>query len=305
MKEETLHVVTGGLGYSGRYIVSRLLEKGRTVRTITNSSGRSNPFGDRLDIRPMNFDDPASLAHSLEGAAVLYNTYWVRFNYSTFNHASAVDNTIRLFEAAEKAGVRRVVHVGITNPSEDSHLEYFRGKAVLERELKRSGMSWTILRPTVLFGREDILINNLAWLLRKLPVFGIFGDGAYRLQPIYVDDLAILAAEEGLKSENATLNAIGPETFTYRDLVATIGEIIGRRRTMVSIPPALGYAAGRLLGTLVGDLIITREEIEGLMSNLLFVDDVPVGRTRLTDWMRENAEDLGRHYASELSRRRR
>ena len=213
-------------------------------------------------------------------------------------------NTLALFEAAKAAGVERIVHVSITNPSEDSPLEYFRGKAVLERHLRNLGVSYAILRPAVLFGKEDILINNIAWMLRQLPVFGVFGDGQYRLQPIHVDDLARLAVEQGRARENVIINAIGPETFTYRELVATIGEIIGKPRPIVSVPPGVGYALAWLMGKMVGDVVLTREEIEGLMQGLLYVDAPPAGQTHLTDWARRHAATLGRRYTSELARRR-
>ena len=253
----------------------------------------------------MPFDDPENLMKSLAGGTVLYNTYWVRFNHELFRHETAVENTLRLFETARRAGVRRVVHISITNPSEHSPLEYFRGKAVLERALMDSGLSYAILRPTVLFGPEDILINNIAWLLRRFPVFGVFGDGRYRLQPIFVDDLAALAVAQGEQTGNVIINAIGPETFRYRDLVSTIGASIGKPRRLVGIPAGVGLWAGRLISALVRDVLITREEIEGLMSDLLAVDDTPTGTTRLTTWARENADALGRRYASELARRRR
>lgn len=200
--------------------------------------------------------------------------------------------------------MERIVHVSITNPDANSPLEYFSGKARLEEALAGLGVSYAILRPTVLFGEEDILINNIAWMLRRLPVFGVFGDGRYRLQPMYVDDLAELAVLQGARRENAVVNAIGPETFTYRELVGAIGEAIGKRRPIVSIPPALGYLAGKVLGWKKGDVVITREEIEGLMAGLLWVDAPPAGKTKLTAWARENAATLGRNYASELARRR-
>jgi uncharacterized protein YbjT (DUF2867 family) len=305
MAEQALHAVTGAFGYSGKYIARRLLEAGQGVITLTNAPQSASPFGDRVKAYPFRFDEPARLAEAFRGVSVLYNTYWVRFNYgSSFSHSMAVDNTLKLFAAAQEAGVRRVVHISITNPSEDSPLEYFSGKARLERALTESGLSFAILRPTVLFGLEDILINNIAWLLRKLPVFGVFGDGNYRLQPIYVDDLAQLAVAQGQKSENVIIDAIGPETFTYRDLVKTIGQAIGKPRPVISIPPALGYFVGTLIGKMVGDVIITREEIEGLMAGLLYVDSPPAGHTRLTDWLKENAATLGVRYTSELARRK-
>ena len=299
----TLHAVTGAFGYSGKYIAHRLLEAGESVITLTNSMHRKNPFGDRVKAFPFHFDEPDKLTDTLKGVNVLYNTYWVRFNHPSFTHADAVRNTLTLFQAAKAAGVKRVVHISITNPSEDSPLEYFSGKARLERALTESRLSYAILRPTVLFGKEDILVNNIAWALRHLPVLGVFGDGQYKLQPIYVDDLAKLAVEQGRQTDNVIIDAIGPETFTYRGLVETIGEIIGNRRPIVSVPPIMGYAVAWIIGKLVHDVMITRDEIRGLMDNLLYVDSPPMGMTKLTEWAKERSATLGLRYTSEIARR--
>ncbi|MCG3120979.1 MAG: hypothetical protein ALAOOOJD_03903 [bacterium] len=304
MNRRPLHAVTGAFGYSGKYIAQKLLAKGHKVITLTNSLHRQNPFGEAVQAFPFHFDQPEKLSATLQGVEVLYNTYWVRFNHQMFTHAGAVQNTLALLDAAKAAGVERLVHVSITNPSEASPLEYFRGKAQLERALKESGISYAILRPTVLFGKEDILINNIAWALRRFPFFGVFGDGRYRLQPIYVDDLAELAVQWGERRDNVIVDAIGPETFTYRELVETIGRLIGKTRPIVSLPPALGYFAGWLIGKFVGDVMITREEIDGLRADLLFVDSPPAGKTRLTDWARARRDTLGLQYTSELTRRR-
>lgn len=305
---KAIHVVTGAFGYSGKYITKRLLNEDREVITLTNSWQRANPFQDKVKALPFNFDNPDKLVKSLEGAEVLYNTYWVRFNFSgrkvQFEHNTAVENTLKLFSAARAAGVRRIVHVSITNPSEDSQLEYFSGKAKLEKALSNSGLSYAILRPTVLFGKEDILINNIAWMLRKFPVFGVFGDGSYRLQPIYVDDLARLAVEQGKSSQNVIIDAIGPETFTYRELVKRIGETIGKERPIISVPDFVGYGIGRLIGQIVGDITITEEEIKGLKTDLLYTNSPPAGSTKLTEWIRQNAHTLGVKYANELARRK-
>ena len=303
MNNSGIEAVTGGLGYTGRHIVPLLLERNKVVRTLTNSPHRPNPFGGRLDVRPMDFSNTDSLARALEGVSVLYNTYWVRFNHRKFCHADAVSNTVALFEAARRAGVKRIVHVSITNPSENSPLEYFRGKGYLERRLRETGIGYAILRPAVFFGGEDILINNIAWMLRRFPVFGVFVEGNYRLQPIFIKDFAELAVREGLGEEDTVINAIGPETFSYRKLATVIGEIIGCRRPVLSIHPALGYAIGRVVGKMVGDVLITREEVDGLMAGLLAVDDVPAGETKLTDWARQHSGSLGKRYASELARR--
>jgi NADH dehydrogenase len=303
MATNKLAVVTGAFGYSGKYITRRLLDLGHTVRTLTNSVNRPNPFGAQVEVFPFNFDDLDKLTDSLHGTDVLYNTYWVRFNHKNFSHAAGIENSLRLFAAAKKAGVRRVVHISITNPSELSSLPYFSGKARLERGLVESGLSYAILRPAVLFGKEDILINNIAWILRRLPVFGVFGDGSYRLQPIYVDDLAELAVNQGQEQSDRVIDAIGPETFSYRELVKTIGTIIGKNRPVISVSPTIGYWSGWLIGKLMGDVLITRDEISGLMQNLLYTSSPPTGSTKLSDWAREHAATLGFHYASELRRR--
>jgi NADH dehydrogenase len=209
-----------------------------------------------------------------------------------------------LFKAAREAEVGRVVHVSITNPSMDSPLEYFQGKALLEKALERSGLAYSILRPALLFGEEGILINNIAWALRRLPLFGVFGAGDYELQPIFVGDFADLVVAEGAAEGNRTIDAIGPDTFTYRGMVSMLGEAIGCKRPIISVPPRLGYVIARVLGWLLGDVLLTWDEIQGLMDGLLSTDSPPVGRTSLRAWAAAHAEQLGTGYASELARRR-
>lgn len=304
MAANKAHVVTGAYGYSGSYIARRLLEAGYEVRTLTNSPQRANPFGEQVAAFPFHFDRPELLAESLTGASVLYNTYWVRFNHRGFGFQDAIANSMTLFDAARRAGVSRIVHVSITNPSPDSDLPYFSGKAKVERALIQTGIPYAILRPTVLFGQEDILINNIAWALKTFPVFPVPGDGQYRLQPIYVDDLAKLAVEQGQTTADTIIDAVGPETFTYRELVQEIGTAIGQPRPIISLPPQLVYSGGWLIGKAMGDVFITWDEIKGLTSGLLHTDSPPAGETRLTDWVREHAGELGGRYASELARRR-
>ncbi len=259
MPTSGIEAVTGAFGFSGRYIAQLLLGAGNQVITLTNSSCRPDPFGGRVTAYPLSFDRPDRLENTLAGVSVLYNTYYVRFNYRgpvSFTYADAVRNSAILFDAAKRAGVKRVVHISITNPSENSELEYFRCKAKIEQLLANSGLSYSILRPAVLFGAEGILINNIAFLLRKFPIFGVFGDGSYRLQPIYVDDLARLAVEKGKEEENSIINAIGPETFSYRELVETIGLIIDTPRPIVSIPPSIGLMASFIIGGLLCDRLV-------------------------------------------------
>lgn len=300
--QQNFDVVTGAFGYSGRYMTALLLQAGRRVVTLTGKSPQHSPFGERVSAYPFDFDNPSALQARLAGADTLYNTYWVRFDHGAFTYQGAVRNTLALFNAAKAAGVRRIVHISITQPSLSSPLPYFRGKAELEQALRELGVSYAILRPTVIFGREDILINNIAYLLRRFPIFPIPGAGSYRLQPVYVEDLAQMAVAAGNAVENQTLDAVGPEIFTFEELVKTIAAGINRPARVVHVPPGVMLLAARGLSVFLNDVLLTHEEIVGLMDNLLVSDRPPGGRTRLTEWISANAGTLGAQYANELQR---
>jgi len=302
MTAGTLDIVTGAFGYTGRYITRRLLGMGRQVATLTNRPPALSPFGRRVPARPFSFDHTKVLIDHLRGATTLYNTYWVRFPHHRVTFQTAVENTRALIRAAEQAGVERIVQVSITKPSTGSSLPYSRGKALLEEAVRSSELSYAIVRPTVIFGPEDILINNIAWLLRRLPIFGVFGDGQYLLQPVFVEDFADLVVKVGQQSSDIVVDAVGPEIYTYIEMVRLIRDTIGSRAKIIRVPPGLALLAGRLIGLAVGDVVITRDEIEGLTSGLLVSDNPPSGKTPLSRWLQRHAETVGTAYASELQR---
>jgi uncharacterized protein YbjT (DUF2867 family) len=302
MSEQEINVITGAFSYTGKYITRRLLAMNKQVRTLTGHPQRPNPFGSQVSVYPLDFARPLELARCLEGATTLYNTYWIRFAHGTTTFEKAVENTILLIRAAEKAGVRRSVHVSITNPALDSRLPYFRGKALLEKVIQDSRLEYAIVRPTVIFGDEDILINNIAWLLRRFPAFPIFGSGAYKLQPIYVEDIADLVVQAGQKRENLLLDAVGPDTLSFEELVRLLARVLDRHVMISHVPPRVGFALAKLLEPFVGDVLITRDEIAGLMAGLLVSRQAPTGSTRLEDWLREHKQSVGSVYASELQR---
>jgi nucleoside-diphosphate-sugar epimerase len=294
--------VTGAFSYSGKYITKRLLARGEEVITLTNHPNRPDPFDCKVKAFPLNFQNEQELISNLRSVDVLINTYWIRFDKDSNTQPKAVENTKVLVNAAAKAGVKRVVHYSITNPSANSHLPYFWGKAANEKAVMDSGMSYAILRPTVLFGKEDILINNIAWLLRNLPVFGLPGDGSYKLSPVYVDDLAELATEAVYKKENYIWDAVGPDEFTFKEMVQLIGEKVQATRLLIPLPPRLALLAAQFLSLFVKDVMLTPEEVDGLMSNLLISKETPRCKTSLRNWLEENKTTVGKQYASELAR---
>jgi uncharacterized protein YbjT (DUF2867 family) len=295
-------VVTGAFGYTGRYITARLVESGKSVRTLTGHPNRRNPFGDRVDVAAFDFEDRRKLAGHLRGATTLYNTYWIRFPRGDVTFERAVANSETLIHAARDAGVRRIVHVSITNPSEDSPFAYFRGKARVEQMIRDSGLGYGIVRPTVIFGREDILINNIAYILRRVPIFGIPGSGSYRVRPVSVEDVADICVRSGLAESDGAIDAVGPETFTFEELVRLIAQTIGSRTLFVHVPPAAALTAAAVIGRMVGDVMVTRDELDGLMAGLVTTEGPKTGVRGLTEWLAQNAAVVGKRYASEVSR---
>ena len=302
-----LHVVTGAFGYSGRWISKELLSRGIEVRTLTNAIGRDDPFDGMVDIRALDFDDHDSLVKSLMGADVLYNTYWIRYKDSDkkYTHNLAVENIGKLFLAASDAGVGRVVHFSVANPHKAPDWTYFRGKVEVENMLKSSGLSYAIIRPTVFFGGErDVLINNMAWLIRKFPVFGLFGFGRYHIQPVHISDVARVSVDLGEDSQNVIIDVAGPEKYQYKDYVKLISKSIGVNRLIVPIPPIIGWMVGKAVGMFLDDRVITRAEIKGLMQGLMATDENPVGGISFSHWISENGKTLGIKYQNDKKERR-
>lgn len=298
-----LNVVTGAFSYTGKYITQRLLSTGERVRTLTGRSEWENPFGHQVEAFPFNFDRPKKLIESLRGAKTLYNTYWVRYPRGQVSFDMAVKNSRTLITAAQEAGIRRIVHISITNPSQDSPFPYFKGKAFVEKAITQSKLSYAIIRPTVIFGPEGILFNNIAWLLRKFPVFAVPGSGAYRIQPVFVEDVAEIAVRAGHQDNNIVLDAVGPEAFTFGELVTMIARQINSRAKIVCISPRLALVLARLIGFVVKDVLITGDEIDGLMDNLLVSETEVTAPTHFSEWLAQCAANIGVGYISGIERR--
>jgi len=294
--------VTGAAGFTGRYITARLIASGRRVVNLTGHPERAVGLAEEVRSVRFDFDSPDELARSLEGVSTLFNTYWIRFERGAMTFDQAVANSRALIRAAGLASVRRIVHISIANPSADSPFGYYRGKAAVEEAVLESGLSYAILRPAMIFGEGGVLINNLAWFLRRLPVFAIPGSGEYKLQPVFVEDLADLAVELAARSENVVTDAVGPEVFTFNELVALIARTVGSRTRVIHVPPALALPATGVMGLMLGDVVLTRDEIEALQAGLLVSASPPTCPTHLSSWLTEHADSLGRRYISDLKK---
>src|SRR6202158_5372435 len=296
-----IDVVTGAFSYSGRFVAAQLLDRGRDVRTLTNHPRPDHPLASRIPTYPLDFSDSDALVAARPAADTLYNTYWVRAPHGSVTHGIAVENTRRMIDAARQARARRIVQTSIAKHTASTN-SYCRGKAALEEVVRASGLSWAIVRPTLLFGEGDVLINNIAWLLRHLPVFAIPGDGRYHRQPMHVRDHAGLLVEVGSEPANVIVDSAGPEIFTFDELVHLLRRALNLRTLVIHTPPVLALAGATVAGRLVGDMLLTREELDDLMHDILVSHEPPRGTTRLTDWLALHRDEVGRHYASEVKR---
>jgi uncharacterized protein YbjT (DUF2867 family) len=296
-------LVTGAFSYSGSRIAELLIESGREVRTFTHHPDREHRLRGRVQAAPYRFDDPVALARSLEGITTLFNTYWIRFERGRTTFANAVANSRALFDAARRAGVGRIVHVSIANPSVDSPLPYYRGKALVEQALAAGDVPYSIVRPTWIFGgQREVLANNIAWILRHMPVFVVPGDGRYPVQPIHVDDFAEICVRAADGSTNVVGDAAGPDKMSFEQLVRAVREAVGRRRPILHASPTAMAALSRVLGFVVRDVVLTPDELRGLTSGMLASDHAALGHISFLEWLNENGPTLGRVYANEMDR---
>lgn len=294
--------VTGAFGFTGRAIAVRLLAEGRAVVTLARRVDQADPIAARLSIYPLDFARPDRLAEALAGVDTLFNTYWIRFPWGAMTFERATEQSAVLFAAARDAGVRRLVHVSVVNADPAGDTPYVRAKGTLERRVAESGLDWAVVRPTLTYGPADILVNNLAWALRRLPVYGMPGDGRYPVQPVHVDDVARICLEAADGAGGVTVDAAGPETMAYRELVGIVRRAVRSRALVLPVPHGAVLAAARVLGLLVRDVVLTRHELLELSSGLLTSSAPPLGRISFAGWVAANADSLGRRWASELAR---
>jgi uncharacterized protein YbjT (DUF2867 family) len=295
-------VVTGAFSYIGHAAASSLMRRGWQVRTLTNRATPLNSLDAVVERAPLQFEDIDALVSFMRGARVFVNTYWIRYPLRGLTFDEAVVNSAVLLAAARTAGVRRIVHVSVSRPSAEPPLDYYAGKARVEAIVGGLGVPHTIVRPTLVIGPGDILVNNIAWLLRRLPVFAMPGSGGYRLQPVWIGDVGEILADAAESDGSFTIDAAGPDVITFDALVRTVAQAIDRPRPIVHVRPWLALFALRLIGLGVRDVVLSRQELEGLMAERLVSAEPPRGTTAVDARLAALGAQLGRRYASEARR---
>jgi len=291
-------VVTGAFSNTGAAVARELLRRGYEVHTLTRRSPRADLA--QVSRAPLLFARE-HLQRELDGANLFVNTYWVRFAAHGCSFDRAVDNIRLLVDAAKTAGVRRLVHVSVSNAASDSNLGYYRGKAEAEQCVKRSGLSHAIVCPTLVVGPADVLTNNICWLLRRFPVFLVPRGGRYRVQPVTLADNARIIADCAEAAVDQQVDAAGPETFTFREYLRLLARVIGVRRLLLPSPDGVAMAATALVSLFLGDTVLAREELGGLEQELLVSAKPPLGTESVSAWLAQNGAALGRHYVNDTA----
>ncbi|MDE1834491.1 MAG: NAD(P)H-binding protein [Candidatus Micrarchaeota archaeon] len=295
-------VVIGGTGFTGKYITKCLLKYKHKVVALTKHVNRDNEFGRKITIKPLDFENQENLVETMNGSRCVFNTYWVRFNYGGSSFDEAVRNSKAIIDACVDAKVKRLVHISVLDPSKNYKYDYFRAKMEVESYIEKSGLSYAILRPALLFGEEDILMNNITYLIRKYGLFFIFGSGEYKVTPTYVGDVAKEAVLQSRLNKNIIEDALGPEAFGFEELVRYIATTIGRPTRVAHLNKAFIPLVSKFLNICMHEPVVTSDEMGLLMDNGLYSDSKPIGSIRFSKWLKERKDTYGTEYHSETKR---
>ena len=292
-------VVTGAFSYTGAAVARELIDRGWKIHTLTNRRLPEDAAG--ITVAPLRFEAD-HLAHELDGADLFVNTYWVRLPARGQDFDTAVERSGMLIRAAVGAGVGRLVHVSVSNAAAGRALGYYGGKAKVEEVVRAAGLSYAIVRPTLVVGPNDVLTNNIAWFLRRFPFFLLPRGGRCRLSPVTLDDTARIIADAAERGDDAEMDAAGPDTMTFAEYARSLARACGVRRLFLSAPDILALGLLWVAGCLLRDVVLTREELLGLEQELLFTHAPPLGRESVPDWLMRNGAGLGRSYINDMHR---
>jgi len=292
------YMVTGAFSFTGRHVAKRLLEEGEEVRTMTRFPQSASPFAEAVPAVPFDYDDVGALTQALRGCDRLINTYWRRQPEGNLGYDRVVQQSKNLFAAAKAVGIERIVHMSINDPH-GKKFPYFRAKCATERAVRECTVSSVVVRPQLVFGDGELLINNLAWTLRQSRLAAVPGDGQYLMQPIHASDYAELIVGLSRNRRDGVVNGVGPDVMTYDDMVSMVGNAIGRKPRILHVHPKFFDRVARLINRFVEEPTVLDYEVYGCLVENGVVPREPQGTRRLVDWLRDHADSLGRRYADQ------
>jgi len=246
-------LITGATGYIGRHLVSRLVAQGERPRCLVRNIKQASsilPAG-TLEFVQGDTTSPASLETAVQGVDTIVHAAFITADHkqSVGNHyqETNVQGTANLVEAAKKAGVKRIIVISGLGTKPDKPGSYMQGRYLAEKMVKESGLDWTIIQPSVLFGKDAPFIKGLTDLIRTAPVVPLIGGGKVMFQPIYVEDVVtviIKVLQEPERTKNKTYTIGGPAYYSFTQVIDALLQAMHKKRIKVPTPtPLVGIGA--------------------------------------------------------------
>ena len=256
--------VTGGTGFVGRNLVERLLGSRHSVTVVGRREPTEDLFGDEVAFAIGSVHDPASLEQAFSGAEVVFHLVGIiaETNDNTFE-TTVAEGTRNVVDACQKAGVNKLLYLSAMGTSADAPTAYHRTKFAAEQAVISSGIDYVIFRPSVIYGPGDGFVSLLERLIRRSPLTPVIGDGKYRLQPVFIDDVVSIMVQS-LSSPAAVGKIIeigGPEKLEYLEILHIIKRVLGKSRMNFHIPMWVMKPTATCLEKIVKPAPITRDQL--------------------------------------------
>jgi NADH dehydrogenase len=258
-----LVAVTGGTGFVGRAVVLKLIEEGHEVRILARKAP-AEPPGDNLAFYKGSVVTGEGLDVFVNGVdAVIHLVGIIKEAGSNTFDAVHRKGTINILEAAASHNVKRYIHMSALGTKENAVSAYHRTKWAGEEAVRQSGLSWTIFRPSIIFGPGDAFINMLAAVMRKTPLMPVIGGGKNLMQPVFVGDVAasFKAAVQSTDHESKTYELGGPEVINFRNILKKTAQTIGIKRLFVPVPMSIVKSPVTVLQALGLPLPVTKDQL--------------------------------------------
>jgi NADH dehydrogenase len=286
--------VAGASGFIGRNLIKALADSGHEVAALYNSRSPSQPFPDAISWLKANIHSVNELTAAFENVQVVYHLVGIiaETRQLTFEK-TVVGGTANIIEAARRNSVGKIIYLSALGTSPDAPTKYFQAKWNAEEAVRKSGMEYVILRPSVIFGPEDKFINTLARLIKFSPIVPIIGNGRQMLQPIFVRDLTsiMISALENSRAAYKTIEFGGPEKLEFRRLVEIIKNVLNKERVNFYIPNWLAVLMAGILENIMKPSPLTRDqlkmlEIGNVVDNSRMLEIFGLNLTKVEDGLR-------------------
>ena len=270
-------LITGAAGYIGRHLVARLVEKGERPRCLVRDPGRAAGIlpADKVEFVQGDTTNPASLEAAVLGIDTVVHAAFITADHKQSSgnqyETTNVQGTANLIKAAKEAGVRRVIEIGGLGTKPDKPGSYMQGRFLAEKMLKESGLDWTIIQPSVLFGKDAPFIKGLVDLIRTSPVVPLIGGGKVMFQPIYVEDVVtviIKVLDDPVHTNSKTYTIGGPAYYSFTQVVDVLMQAMHKTRIKAPAPTSL---VG--LGSAVMEMVLPKPPLTKAAMTLFTFDN--------------------------------